>query len=111
MYFNLIHFYGTLPDLHPCLKIFSLLRATSAVPANQVSARTADVAVASCNVPVSACDRSDIVYAADDIVSGPAEAEVYYEGVCFAAAFASVSEIKNESLSSMSSMMYNDTQE
>lgn len=81
----------TLPDLLQCLKIFSLLRVIFAVLANRVSARIADVAVASCNVLASVYDRFDIVCVEDDIVFELELAvEVRYEEVYSAVAFASI---------------------
>lgn len=81
----------TLPDLPQRLKIFSLFRVIFAVPANQVSARIADAAVALCNVFASVYDRFDIVCAEDDIVSELELAvEVRYEEVYSAAASASI---------------------
>lgn len=81
----------TLPDLPQRLKTFSLFRVIFAVPANQVSARIADAAVALCNVFASVYDRFDIVCVEDDIVSELELAvEVRYEELYSAAASASI---------------------
>lgn len=81
---------AVVPDLPQRLKTFSLFRVIFAVPANQVSARIADAAVALCNVFASVYDRFDIVCVEDDIVSELELAvEVRYEELYSAAASAS----------------------
>jgi len=69
---------------------------TSVAPVNRVSARIADVEVASYNVTVLVCGRFDIVYAAGDIVFGLAGAAVHYAEVYSAVAFASTKNQKQK---------------